>query len=515
MKALEKDRTRRYDTAIGLANDVRRYLHHEPVVAGPPSVMYRTRKFVRRHRVAVSAAATLVGLLVAFAMTMAEQARRIAGERDRANQESSRANGEAEAARQVSDFLIRLFELSDPSEARGGAVTVREILDTGYARIERELASQPALQSRLMATMGQAYQSLGLYVPSETLFRKSLDTRRKTPGVAVGLVAESLHNLGFALVLRGDYATAETLLNEALELRERAGDEQAVELAETLGALGVLAYSRGEYSRAVAYNQRRLDSLRRMPAGREIEISDALNDLSMSVQQAQADYGTAKQLASEALALRRTALQAPHLAISQGLNNLAMVHYRLKEYDAAEPLFRESLAMNRQLFSEPHPEITANLSNLGLLARDRGDYLEADRLFAQVVAADRKVLGPGHVQVGRALNYWAESARRGGDAARAAELLRESIVIHSSALAPDHWQTATTRSLLARCLVDLRRFAEAERMLIDAYAVVEKEFGVAHDRVQAVVEHAVALYDAWKRPEQAALWRQRLVRPAS
>ena len=515
MKALEKDRTRRYDTAIGLANDVRRHLITSPCSLGHPVSGYRTRKFVRRHRVGVSAAATLVVLLVAFAMTMAEQARRIAGERDRANQESSRANREAEAARQVSDFLIRLFELSDPSEAQGSAVTAREILDTGSARIERELASQPALQSRLMATMGQAYQSLGLYVPSETLFRKSLDTRRNTPGVAVALVAESLHNLGFALVLRGDYATAETLLNEALALRERSGDEQAVELAETLGRWASWSTRGARTPRAVAYNQRRLDSLRRLPAGREIEISDALNDLSMSVQQAQADYGTAKRLASEALALRRTALQAPHLAISQGLNNLAMVHYRLKEYDAAEPLFRESLAMNRQLFSEPHPEITANLSNLGLLARDRGDYLEADRLFAQVVAADRKVLGPGHVQVGHALNYWAESARRSGDAARAADLLRESIVIHSSALAPNHWQTATTRSLLARCLVDLRRFAEAERLLIDAYAVVEKEFGVAHVRVQAVVEHAVELYDAWKRPEQAALWRQRLSRPAS
>jgi serine/threonine protein kinase/Tfp pilus assembly protein PilF len=515
MKALEKDRTRRYDTAIGLANDVRRYLQHEPVVAGPPSVVYRTRKFVRRHRVGVSAAATLVVLLVAFAMTMAEQARRIAGERDRANQESSRANREAEAARQVSDFLIRLFALSDPSEAKGSAVTAREILDTGSARIERELATQPELRSRLMGTMGKAYQSLGLYGPSESLFRTSLDTRRTTPGVPAGLLAESLHNLGFALVLRGDYASAESLLNEALALRERSGDDHAVDLAETLGALGVLAYSRGEYSRAVAYNQRRLDSLRRLPGGREIEISDALNDLSMSVQQAQADYVTAKQLASEALALRRTVLQAPHLAISQGLNNLAMVHYRLKEYDAAEPLFRESLAMNRQLFGEPHPEVTANLSNLGLLARDRGDYLEADRLFAQVVAADRKVLGPGHVQVGRALNYWAESVRRSGDAARAAELLRESIAIHSSALAPNHWQTASTRSMLARCLVDLRRFAEAERLLIDAYAVVEKEFGMTHERVQAVVERVVELYDTWKRPEQAALWRQRLVRPAS
>ena len=166
-----------------------------------------------------------------------------------------------------------------------------------------------------------------------------------------------------------------------------------MKIAETLAALGVLAYSREEDAKAEAYNQRRLDSLRRLPPGNEVEISNALNDLSMSVQQARADYATAKRFAEEALALRRKAIQGPHLSISQGLNNLGMVHYRMKEYDVAEVLFKESLAINRQLFGEPHPEIVANLSNLGLLSRDRGDYRQADALFAQVVAADWQILG--------------------------------------------------------------------------------------------------------------------------
>src|SRR5262249_5923925 len=131
MKALEKDRTRRYDTAIDFANDVRRYLHHEPVAASPPSVAYRTRKFVRRHTFGVSAALTLVLLLAVLAGTMTVQARRIARERDRANLQTARANREAEAARQVSDFLVRLFALADPSEARANSVTVRQILDDG------------------------------------------------------------------------------------------------------------------------------------------------------------------------------------------------------------------------------------------------------------------------------------------------------------------------------------------------------------------------------------------------
>jgi non-specific serine/threonine protein kinase/serine/threonine-protein kinase len=512
MKALEKDRTRRYDTAVGLANDVRRHLRDEPVIAGPPGARYRTQKFVRRHRFGVTVAATLVLLLAGFAIAMASQARRIAGERDRANQESARANREADAAGQVSGFLIRLFELSNPSEARASAVTAREILDNGAARIERELAQQPELRSRLMGTMGEAYQSLGLYQASEALFRKSLDAGRNTAGVPPASLAKSLHNLGYVLVLRGDFAGAEPILTEALALRERANELNEVEVAETLAALGVLAYSRGEYEKAEAHNRRRLDHLRRLPPGNDVEISNALNDLSMCIQQARADYQTAKRLAEEALALRRKAIQGPHLSISQGLNNLAMVHYRLKEYDAADALFKESLAMNRQLFGEPHPEVTANLSNLGLLTRDRGDYRQADILFAQVVAADKRVLGPAHIQVGRALNNWAESVRRSGDPRRAEKLLRESIAIHAAALSPAHWQTAVTRSLLAQCLIAERRFAEAERLLLDAYATISREFGVTHARTKAIAERMVELYDAWKRPTEAAEWRTKLPR---
>jgi non-specific serine/threonine protein kinase/serine/threonine-protein kinase len=515
MRALEKDRTRRYDTAIGLANDLRRHMDHQPVVAGPPSAAYRAGKFVRRHRFGVAVAATIAALLVGFAVTMAEQARRIARERDRANLESVRANREAEAAQQVSDFLTRLFELSDPSEARGNAVTAREILDTGTARIERELAGQPEVQSRLMGTMGAAYQSLGLYAVSEALLRKSLDRQRAMPGTDPMALAKSLQNLGYVLVLRGDFEGAEPMLSEALALRERHGTAaNAADLAETLGALGVLAYSRGDYAKAEALNRRRVDAARRAPPGHEAEIANALNDLSMSIQQARADYAGARALTEEALALRRKVYTAPHLAISQGLNNLAMVHYRLKEYDAAEPLFKESLAMNRQLFGELHPEVAANLSNLGLLARDRGDYRRADELFAQVVDQDRRILGPGHVLVGRALSNWAESVLRSGDSARAETLSRESVAILAKALSPAHWQTLTAESLLALCLVDQRRFAEAEPLLLNAYARLEKEFGAAHIRSTTVGARVVELYDAWKRPEQAAEWRAK-TRPAA
>jgi hypothetical protein len=123
-------------------------------------------KFVRRHRLGVAVAAAAVVVLVAFSAMTAVQARRIARERDRANQEAA-------AARQVTDFLVGLFRVSDPGQARGNSVTAREILDKGADRIARELQGQPAVQGRLMSTMGFVYESLGLYDPALVLLEKA------------------------------------------------------------------------------------------------------------------------------------------------------------------------------------------------------------------------------------------------------------------------------------------------------------------------------------------------------
>ena len=121
MKALEKDRARRYGSVSNLAADVGRHLTHQPVLAGAPSTVYRARKFVQRHSFGVAAVAIALLLVIGFGAAMALQARRVARERDRANAEARRANVEAAAARQVSDFLVGLFKVSDPDEARGKA----------------------------------------------------------------------------------------------------------------------------------------------------------------------------------------------------------------------------------------------------------------------------------------------------------------------------------------------------------------------------------------------------------
>ena len=157
-----------------MALDLRRHLNNEPVLAGPPSATYRARKFVRRHRIGVAAAVAAVMMLVAFAALTAVQARRIASERDR-------ANVEAATARRVSDFLVGLFRVADPSETRGRNVTAREILDRGAAELEK-LRDQPDIQARLQATIGSVYTGLGAYSDAGALLEQAVATRRRVLG---------------------------------------------------------------------------------------------------------------------------------------------------------------------------------------------------------------------------------------------------------------------------------------------------------------------------------------------
>jgi eukaryotic-like serine/threonine-protein kinase len=155
MKSLEKDRVRRYESPSALAADVNRFLKDEPVLATPPSFVYRTRKFVKRHKAGVAVAfifvllAPLAALLTVNAVQEAKKA--------------AAAKNEAVVAKNTSDFLIHMFNVSDPSEMRGSTLTAREMLDQSVKQIETNLSNQPEVQARLLETIGSVYDSLGLY----------------------------------------------------------------------------------------------------------------------------------------------------------------------------------------------------------------------------------------------------------------------------------------------------------------------------------------------------------------
>jgi len=163
LKALEKERVRRYATPSELAADIGRYLRHEPVVARPASAGYRAGKYIRRHRVGVAVAAGLLVVLISFGVAQTLQLRRTKRERDRADR--------------IMAFMTGMFKVSDPSAARGNSITAREILDKASKEIDAGLAKDPEQQAQMMQVMGDVYDNLGLYPQATSLLTRAAGIR--------------------------------------------------------------------------------------------------------------------------------------------------------------------------------------------------------------------------------------------------------------------------------------------------------------------------------------------------
>ncbi len=492
MAALRKEPERRYAFAEQLSEDLRRHLTGLPVTARKDTARYRASKFIRRHRTGVAAAAAFVLLLLAGIAGTAWQARVAAAERDRARMEAEIAEREAEKAERVSTFLIDLFNVADPGEAQGNAITAREILDAGAEQITAGLGEQPEVRAALMDVMGRVFQNLGLYDEATPLLERALALRRGLPGDAEAPVAESLYRLGRLLLAKGAYDRAESLLRESLEIRRGVFDEASPEVAETLNDLARVLQAKGEHGAADSLFRQSLAIYEEAVGARSSEVATVSNNLAALLHRRGA-YEKAEPLYRRALALKRELLGENHPEVATALNNLAALLFARGAYDEAEPLFREALAVKRELLGDTHPSIGLGLNNLGSLQLRKGDYRAgedlyrealvifrknfedehpylaittynlaasvhrqqklavAERLYREALERTRAAFPPGHPRAAVALVGWGELWMDRGNPQRAEPLLRKGLSTLRAALPEDHPQVAKARRLLDAC----------------------------------------------------------------
>jgi eukaryotic-like serine/threonine-protein kinase len=388
MKALEKDRTRRYATANALAMDIRRHLSNEPVLASPPSAAYRAGKFIRRHRVGVVAVSALVVLLAVFAGVMTIQARRIARERDRANQEAT-------TAKQVSDFLVGLFKVSDPTEARGNTLTAREILARGSRQVEADLHEQPQVQARLKATIGHVYTGLGLYGDAQPLLEQALRTQRLVVGEDSPETLATANDLANVYWYQGRYKEAEPLYRDIVQRRTRllGGDHP-----DTLRANYDLASLYLKQKRWDEFEQLGRDTLsrqRRVLGDTHPDTLNSLNNLQSSYY-TRGRYAQAEPLAVEVFEARQRALGADHPATLRALHNLATILDALGRHAEAEPLYLKAIEAKRRVLGDEHPETCSTLARLASMYMKQRRYRESESNALAAYKGFVTRLGEGH-----------------------------------------------------------------------------------------------------------------------
>jgi non-specific serine/threonine protein kinase/serine/threonine-protein kinase len=539
LKALERDRTRRFQTANALAMDVRRYLRSEPVSAQPPSTLYRMERFIRRHRVGAAAA---VALVVALVLGVAGTSLGLL----RARRAEVQAREDAAIASRVSEFLVRLFEVSDPGEARGNSITAREILDRGAEQIRHDLGDQPHVQARLIYTMGKVHDSLGLYNAGAALLEEALKKREVLLGPEHPDVAEACDRLGVVYLKQGRYAAAEPLLKRAIAIREtrfppnapliadsltslgnlyqsmgRIDEAQPVldralairernegddaGLARTLNAVAVLMARRGRIAEAEPYFLRTLHIQERTMGRDHPDVGRAYTNLA-NVYMSQKRFADAEPLYARALEIRRRTLGPRHASVAETLHGIGSLYMEDDRPEDAEPVYQEALSIYQQAYGATHRNVALALDNLGKVLVRQRRYTDAEARYRQALAILEKTLSVDDPYVADTLQDLGELYHELKRPADAEPLFRRALAIRERVLGPDNIATADSVYALGVMLRDEGRAAEALPLIARAFQIRVRELKDGDpDRTDVTRDYADLLRAVGRRDEADAL----------
>jgi len=472
MKALEKDRTRRYETAYGMGRDVERYLANEPVSARPPSKFYKFKMTVVRNKLlfiglAVIALLLILGLVIVSASLARErQARREADAALRqAKTDEAKAQTEAVRSRQATAFLEDMLRGVGPSVARGrDTIMLREILDRTADRVGKELTNQPSVEAELCSLIGQLYLEIGNYDGAEMTQRRALAINQKLFGPASKEAAASLDELGQALDKEGNLSESENVHRQALAIRKGLYGGQHPEVASSLNDLASVLRHQGKSEDSRVLTQEALDIRRKLFGDDSLAVADTLHNLCVVLGD-EGKWVESEATAREELAIKRKLLGLEDPAVALALNDVAWAAGSNGKPDEAESLQREALAMQRKLLGEENPAVAKTLSSLGERLRKRGDLTAAANLIGTAVAIQRRISGENSPEFLYALDNLAVTLEAEGQ-------LGESESAHREALA--WWRqregSAGPRTLaeldgLVGVLVAQKKFKEAGQLL--------------------------------------------------
>lgn len=558
MKAMEKDRARRYGTASELVTDLERFLAGDTVSARPPTLSYRMQKFGRRHRGPIVAAVALVLSLGVGAVAATVGFLEAERNAEVAAQEAARAEAEARRAEAVNSFLNRMLRAADP--VRGGTpeTTVREVLDQASAEVdEGTLEGEPLVEADVRRSIGGTYMLIGLYdearghlESARTLLETSPDAdfadrvrnldelgqlarRSARPAEAIPLQKAALA-LADSSGLSADGGDGERLANgiranlglvlrdldridEAAEILEALAASERVllepddlALATTLNNLALVRNRQGRVDEAVELFHETLGVLRAAFGDEHPYVAAVLESIG-SLEQRQGRFQEADSLMTLALDVRRTVLGEQHPDIVNGLNGLAILHLDMGELDAAEAYLEEGLEMSLEVVGPDHFRTAQIHNSMGLLRLRRDDGPGAEESFRRAVDIRMQVFGATHRNTLNARSGLANSLLMQDRAAESLAIISDVVAAQEEVGLVDAVLVGSARRVWGRALTALGRFEEAEQRLLQAWELQEAELGPDHVQTQSNVTALIALFEAWERPAEAAEWRRRSV----
>ncbi len=474
MKALRKDPSRRYPSALALREDVGRHLGHRPIEARAEGAAAKASKFVRRHRVGVVVAALLalsLGLGVATTLWQARQ--KVA---------------QAARAEQVTEFVTSLFESADPTQARGRDITAHEVVERGAERVERELAGQPEIQAEMDLVLGRINDKLGLSEEALALLDRSLGRAPLGRGRASQRIrADALRAKGAALVNLGRAAEAESLLLEAAAEHRRLAGAHDVEVAEDLDWLSIALRSLGRLDESEDAVRRSFE-LRLAAFGPEHpKVAGSYNNLAV-MQRERGAYDQAEANYKRALEIRQRALGGDHPETADTLNNLAALYYHRGRYAEADRAFEQVCEVYGRLYGERHPRTMMGLNNRATVLLRLGESQRSEELYRSILAYWQETAGERHPNALMTQSNLGLLQQLEGEPRLARSTAIAAVDGANEILGREHPIPAIFGLRLAAAARDLGLYTEAAEQASGSLAVLEKVYGSEHAHVAAALE---------------------------
>jgi len=532
MKALEKDRQRRYESAGGLAVDVQKYLLGEEVSAAPPSMSYRLRKFARRNRSAVAAVSAVAGALVLGMAAFAWQASVARGQRDRAVKAESEATSRASELELVANFQAGMLGQVDPTRAgieltgdiaakfraslekaappiapeerderaaafqaewsRVNATDVsREFIDRTILRpaaksIETTFGEKPLVQAQLRQALASRYQELGLFEAALPLQRSALEARRRVLGEDDPLTLQSLSGLGVLHYLSGGLEEGERLVLEALEKQRRILGPDHADSIHTLNAVAALRLMQAKYEDCERLSREVLERQSRLAEPSVAHSITAAGTLASSLK-SQQKLDEAEKVYRETLDRATRALGPEDDQVLRVQNDLATFLQLTGRLAEAEESFRQVLETSRRRLGADNVSTLITLGNLAFVLIEQGKLDEAEPLVVESFEGRRRVLGPDHPITLFSEFDLGQLREKQKKLVEAGDIYQDVAARRRRTLGLGHEQTRETLNALSNALLMQNKLGQATPVQRDLLEASRLSLGVDDPRTLSIM----------------------------
>ncbi|MDZ7715833.1 MAG: serine/threonine-protein kinase [Balneolaceae bacterium] len=468
IKALRKEPESRYSSAEQLLEDLQRREQNLPVIAREDTFRYNSSKFIRRHKTGISVAAGFLLLIIGFTVFYTWQI----------TEERNKARIEAQKAEEVTEFLTRIFEGSNPSVPKSDSIPVRHFLETGVKRIN-EIEEQPEVKAALMTTMGRVYSNLGQYERSDTLHEEALKLSKKIYKDPHEDLAKSYVMMAVNEKELDNFAAAESLYKKGINILEKLGNRPDSLYSSSLSNLALLYEEIGEHQKAIPFHKKAvaLDK-KNYPEGHE-KIGISLNHLAVA-QDKNGNFQKALKNYEKALKILKNQLGNDHQRTAITTHNIAILYRNLGMIDRAMPMMKEALKMKKAIYGNEHIVVVSSLAGMGHLYRETGQIEKSISSFKKTLDIVSNTHGDSSMYSGIMMFSLGATYLQDGSFSKAEQLFRKSIHILERVLGPEGSYLAIPKHMLGKVFLKQEKLSEAQNEFRETKSILIKHYETSH-----------------------------------